>query len=278
MKRRTFVKVAIGAAIGNTVIGASIGLGKLTKYIAIRNLHRKGHIRSEAELKELKKLALETHEGIEILTDITPSTTLAGYEFSFKLSLGPYFSYRKILSKIKNNNFPYDKFLLVSDIGGSYGTAAEGLQKLDEIEAFVIDPNNHLPPEEKGLPKNRFFVKKIEDTGLPDNVFHFLTSYNSYQYTDVPDSITEAYRLLKRGGMAILQIQQFVDLNFIEKIKSLDIKDNINVAMLLRGEKPEIVPFDTFYAGCKAVHNENGKAARGMLGAMMQPSFIISKK
>lgn len=199
------------------------------------------------------------------------------YEFGFNLSFGGGFSYKKVLSILKDN-FPYDKYLLVSDIGGSYGTAAEGLQKLEGIEAFVIDPSKYLPPEEKGLPRDRFFIKKIEKTGLSDNLFHFLTSYNSYQFTEVPDSITEAYRLLKRGGMAILQIQQGVDLDFIETVKSLDIKDNISVAMLLRGEKPKIAPFDVFYAGCKAVHNEYGEAAEGILRGLMQPAFIIGKE
>lgn len=276
MKRRTFLKVATGTAIGSAIVGASIGLGELAKHAAIRGLRRKGRIKSEAELNELERLALETQKGIEI-SNGNPSTTLAGYEFSFKLAFGMGFSYQKALSLLKPN-FPYDKYLLVSDIGGAYGTAAEGLQKLEGIEAFVIDPNNHLPPKGKGLARSRFFVKKIENTGLPDNVFHFMTSYNSYQYTEVPDSITEAYRLLKKGGMAILQIQQSVDLDFIETVKSLDIKDNINVAVLVRGEKPQIVPFDAFYAGCKVIHDEYGEAARGMLGAMMQPGFIISKK
>ena len=277
MRRRTFIKMAIGTAAVSAVGEATIGLRELAKHATIRGLHRKGQIRSEAELNELERLALETQKGIEI-SNGNPCTTLADYEsYGFKLAFGAGFSYKGVLSLLKHN-FSYDKYLLVSDIGGSYGTAAEELQAMEGIEAFVIDPNKHLPLEGKGLPRNRFFVKKIENTGLSDNVFHFLTSYNSYQYTDVPDSITEAYRLLKKGGMAILQIQQGVDLDFIETVKSLDIKDNINVAMLLRGEKPNIVPFDNFYAGCRAVHDEYGEAARGMLGAMMQPGFIIGKE
>lgn len=265
-----------GLTVGGA-LGISYGLYELMFYGAKLYLKREGRIRSEVELKELERLALETQKGIELGTYNQPSSTISLYEFSFKLAFGCGFSYEGALSILKRN-FPYDKYLLVSDIGGAYGTAAEGLQKLEGIEAFVIDPAGRLPPEGKGLPRNRFFIKEIERTGLPDNSFHFLTSQNSYQYTDVPDSITEAYRLLKKGGMAILEIQQFVDLDFIETVKSLDIKENINVAMLVRGKKPQIVPFYAFYAGCKAVHDEYGEAARGMLGAMMQPVFIIGKK
>ncbi len=171
----------------------------------------------------------------------------------------------------------------MADIGGNHGTAAVELQEIEGVKAFVIDPFEmgpikSSPRRAKGLPKNRLFVSKIEETKLPDESFHFMTSYNSYQYMSFPKSFIEPYRLLKKGGGALLQISQFYDLKFLEQMNSLEFKDNIHVAFRLGPRKSEIVPFSAFLEGPRAIHKEYGDKAEGILELTMNPAFIITKK
>ncbi len=278
MKRRTVLKAIAGVGIvGSLALGLKVGKDLYLKNGAIRF----GHLRSEAELKELERLAIKTQEGMQIYDKNNSSTKLSGflgYEHSFQMAIGDNFSYQKYLSKLKKRNFPYDKHLIVADIGGSYGTAAEELQAIEGIEAFVIDPAEYILQKSNKLPKNRFFVQGIENTGLPDKSFHFMTSYNSYQYIDLPRSFTEPYRLLKKGGSAILQIQQFGNLKFLEQLNSLKFRENISVAFgAIKGD-PMIVPLPKFIKGPEAIHKKFGEKAEGMLSVLMNPAFIIDKK
>ena len=278
MKRRTFVQGAVGIGVAATLtLGLMFGKDLYKKHGAIRF----GHLRSEKELRELERLALKSQENKEIIEATGDSTKLHGsweYEGSFQRAIGAHFSYEKYLSKLKRN-FPYDKHLIVADVGGSVGTAAEELQRMKGVEAFVIDPYTALPPKGKGLPRERFFLSKIEETGLPDEIFHFMTSYNSHQFMDAPESFTEPHRLLKKGGAAIFQVQQAPDLDFLEKLNSLEFKEDIHVAWGARMGEARIIPIPIFIKGIKTVYEKMGDRAKGSLGALLiDNAFLISKR
>jgi len=277
-RRRFLQKAAIGAGGIGLVIGAvkAVDLGIVWHY------SRKRHPICERELVELERLALETQEGIDFSIRDSGDFSLSEYELSFKSSLGPDFSYRKLLSKIKKR-FPYDKHLVVADIGGSYGKATQSLQDFEGVEAFVIDPHirdgkKRTPTRIETMPRNRFFVRKIENTGLPDGTFHFLTSYNTYQYTKVPISFVEAYRLLKRGGEAVIDNIDWVNLDFWEKLRSSDIHRQVYVASSPDLKRFDLLPSSVYHTLVKRAYDKQGMQAKEVLRASFAPSFIMNKR
>lgn len=272
--RRRFLKKAV---IGAGGLGLLLGTVKVADY-GINQYHcRQRYPICDEELAELERLALDTHKGVEFSIRDFDAFSLSEYEFSFKLSLGPDFSYQTLLSRIKKR-FPYDKHLVVVDIGGAYGEAAEGLQELKGIEAFVIDPATKLNEEGVGLPRNRFFVRKIEETGLPDETFHFMTSYNTYQYTQVPTSFVEAHRLLKRGGMAIIDVPYWWNTDFWDKLTSSNIHEQVYVASTADFKKFDMMPSSVYHELVKTAYANHGKDAGKILMKTFAPSFIILKK
>lgn len=284
MNRRTLLKAIAGLGIA---AGTGIGTWEVGEYLARAKFIRERHVRCEAELKELEKLALETHIGTDIQETTKNSTNLSGffgYEHSFQMAIGNNFSYQKYLSNLKEKKFPYDKYLIVADIGGSYGTAAAELQRIKGVEAFVIDPFGMgpikgWPGRVKGLPANRFIIKKIEETGLPDESFHFMTSYNSHQYMDVPKSFAEPYRLLKKGGSTIFEIQQAFEPEYLEKLNSLPFRNDIYVAFGAIIGKAKMVSLPEFVEGTKKIRKEMGKDGEtGLMMLLVNNAFIINKK
>ncbi len=237
----------------------------------------------DVKLAELEKLALKTQEGrIFGFYDYEGSLSdLKQYELHFRSCTGGAFTYERYLERVKKR-FPNDKHLLVADIGGSDGTAASGLNDIEGVEAFVIDPENSLPISGKGLPKERYIIREIEYTGLPDNTFHFMTSYNTYHHTKLPRSFTEVHRLLRRGGVAILHHEHWWQPGVLEQMEELEIKDDIRVVMstlngIWEGEKGEILTLDQFNNVIRDVSKGYGKDGLEYIAPFIKPYFTIIK-
>ena len=179
---------------------------------------------------------------------------------------------------MRDKKFPREDTLLVADIGGNAGTSAAELNQMRGVQAFVIDPMPFLPPEEWGLSRQRFFVRKIEETGLPDSSFHFMLSHNTMQYTDVGKAFPEIYRLLKPGGFALVEHESWYDPDILSKLERLPMKDKITVFF---GGQPAIgklstIPLPEFIERVKSVRQEQGeKAEKGFMGLF--PCFGIDK-
>lgn len=281
MNRRDFLKEIrfIGAA---TTISLAV-LGKLLFKPAperkISKFDPEKEIVPQLEnaitLEELEKYALKTQEGKDIGFYDRQSPGLNVYNLHFQQGFG---SDYLILSTLKRwqKKYPYDKSFLVADIGGGTGTAAYRIDMMEGIDAFVIDPFPCVPKPGDGLPRERFIMKKIEETGLPDNSFHFMLSHNTYQWTELPKSFTEVYRLLRPQGVALIQYTNWYEPEIISLLDALEIKDNIAVAAN-SPSGPRTVTLDEFIKGYRTVIEQLGQEAAISLGASHQPTFIIAK-
>lgn len=267
MGRRRFIRtclyVAAGAALG--VLGGEL-----------LNSNKK------ISLEELERLALETHKGLDLkVYDGDTVSDINEYELHFSVAMGIAFSYQSYLEQMKKR-FPKDKELLVADIGGAEGAVAENLNKIPGVEAFVIDPANKIPRPGQGLPRERFIIREIEYTGLPDNVFHCMTSYNTYGEAELPRSFTKVHRLLRPGGAALIEYEHWCKPEVLDQLDALEIKDEVMVGMrtiteMMSGKRCELLTLDDFISIIRETRREINKEEYAQLGASAQVYFMIGK-
>lgn len=265
MTRREMLGLTLSSAATAAVagyIGSSLHLRQVKKQLGILDVER------------LEKFALKTQKGIELCNYIKPSVDLSGYENNFRISLGLNFSFKSFLTILYLNNFPKARKMIAADIGGGTGKAAEELDKLPGVEAFVIDPRTDILGPDQGLPKERFIIRRIEETGLPDNTFHFMMSHNAMHYAKLPDSFTETYRLLKPGGVALLDHWLWYEPDVLTKLDSLPIRDKVSVVWNPLGQV-DIQPLEIFVTAAKNVIKEYGGEKSKI--ATIWPVFVIQK-
>lgn len=234
---------------------------KKTPLIEISELGKSIQGKPQAKYLErlkLEELALKSQN--KTIDDSIHETSLdeytefcGGYEFSTYL--------QRLKDKFKGEE------ILVADIGGASGTAAKEVNDLPGISCFVIDPLLvHSPKKDFYLPLNRYFQKKIENTGVSDNSFHSLISFNSLYLTEVPKSFEECFRLLKPGGIAHLEYGYPVNaFKSLEKINP-NIKKHIYVWIPTSPFEHKTVSFKEFENSVKAIIKANGAGNIGEMG------------
>ena len=133
--------------------------------------------------------------------------------------------------------------MIVADIGGRAGTATNDLNNLrttegkEIFEAFQIDPYPHLLEEKEALPLNRFIKADANDMPeVPTDTFHMVISFNALTYTDLAQSLPEIKRILRPGGIALLDIEHWSHEKKVEGVKKSGLADEVK--MIIRGVEP----------------------------------------
>lgn len=148
-------------------------------------------------VKKLERIALSSQNGQKFFRRGVKSGLLADYEWGLGMCAKAWIYNLK-------QAFP-NETLCVADIGGHAGTAASELNEIEGVRAFVIDIDPSIPTRGKALPRSRFIVGDIESlAGVPDNTFHGMMSFNCLGVTDIPRSFSEIFRILRPGGIALL--------------------------------------------------------------------------
>lgn len=148
-------------------------------------------------VKKIERIALSSQSGQKFFRRGAKSGSLADYEWGLGMCA-------KVWIYNLKQAFP-NETLCVADVGGHAGTAASELNDIPGVRAFVIDINPAIPTHSKALPKNRFIVGDIQSlAGVPDNTFHGMMSFNCLGVTDIPWSFYEIFRVLRPGGIALL--------------------------------------------------------------------------
>lgn len=179
------------------------------------------------DILELEKIALALHNGNPINSD-HQSTELADYEENMRTNVS------EQIAQIRKN-YPTGKIVAV-DIGSMCGTAAAGLNRIEEVSGFGIDIGFESYNPKTGLPENRFIVADAESMPqIPNATFHYIISYNSLSYTDPTKSFPEIFRVLKPGGIADLDLEMWTE--HIQEISNLDMVKDIALVGVYSGFK-----------------------------------------
>ncbi|MFH1834655.1 MAG: class I SAM-dependent methyltransferase [Methanobacteriota archaeon] len=198
------------------------------------------------------------------------------YEQFFKLTIGQDFTFEAFLAQMYKQNFQGEKKLIGADVGGGSGCAAAKLNRIPGVEMFVIDPFPYTHNWEGGLPDDRFIATEIENTGLPDNSFHFMMSFDALHFTDIPVAVSEIHRLLKPGGAAICDIHQWYDPENLEKMKAIPIPENVNVTTLAKLKGVDTFPLPLFL---ELAEFQRKLVEPGMFPGLLEASaFVIFKE
>lgn len=230
--------------------------------------------RRRSQVERLEALALTTQSGGEFRSEGCETGSLEECEMVFRLGFGPNFSYRKILS-VLGRNFPREETLIVGDVGGSKGRDAKqlgemGVNERQGVAAFVIDPVPFITPEI--LPDNRYIACAVQDRRIPRRSFHFLHSFDSIK-SDYTEALWGMHRLLKRGGVALIEIEHWLDDDVLAQLRGLPIKKAVSV-FSGGNPKPQLLPeFLAMVDDCRSVLGEN---ADGKLESLF-PAFWIDK-
>jgi SAM-dependent methyltransferase len=179
------------------------------------------------KILQLERIALGSHKGSPKNTKFQASD-LQGYEkgMGFKVS--------KQIAKIRQS-YPTEKLFAV-DIGCFSGTAAAGLNSIEGIYGFGIDIRWKGYNSHSGLPTNRFIAADAQAMPeIPDETFHYILSYNTLSYTDPIRSFPEIFRILKPGGKADLDLENWT--KHINELLELDMIENISLAGVFSGFK-----------------------------------------
>jgi len=256
----------LGAGIA---AGAALSAGGLAGwyYVASR----------DNPVKDLEKFALKTHGGHRLrMNDGEKTNQLSDYELFFSLCFGEGFNLKQAL-EVQRKVFPGEKTLIIADVGGADGSAAADLDSISGVRAFVIDPDPSIPTKEWGLSRNRFIVRKIEETGLPDDTFHFLVSFDTLHFTNVPVAFSEIYRLLKPGGVALTDYHFWHRPEGLSNLKAVPIKENVKVVLpnaTLLGQN--VISLPVFLKAIDIEREHLGEDFEKHF-AMIDPTFVISK-
>lgn len=177
-------------------------------------------------IKELERIAINSQK-----------CKLKGNGYSFS-HLEEYESYLKIsvkerVSELKNR-FP-KKRIIVGDLGCADGTAVGDLNRIEDIEGFGIDNDPSIYNPTDNAPIERFIVADLNGMPhIPNNSFHWAMSYNTLSCTNPKKSFLEIYRVLKKGGIADIELEGWLKRSF-EEVRELGLWDSMNVVGVFSG-------------------------------------------
>ena len=226
--------------------------------------------RTREVIAELEALSTPMPDNIEAEGKVRHSSELATYSRGFA-----YIDFESLISKLKAQN--PEEPLLAADIGGNIGTAAAELQTLGCV-SFVIDPHDSRSKSNATLPPERFIQRRAEDMeGIPDNCFGLIVSFNVLSYSrDLKQAIHEITRVLKPGGVALIDIEWWMREAECNVLRGIEFKEGTSIDLLHFSHKSESIS-QIPIAKALALVDKTPEADRIMIGMTAGSSFLIRK-
>lgn len=182
-------------------------------------------------IKELERIAMKSQK-CKLEGNGYSSSPLEVYEDSLKISV------KERVSELKKR-FPKER-IIAGDFGCCFGTAVGDLNKIEGIEGFGLDIDSSAYNPTDNAPIERFMIADLNEMPhVPSNSFHWAISYNTLSYTDPKKSFLEIYRVLKKGGIADIELEGWLERNF-EEVRNLDLWHSMKVVGVYSGFKGDL--------------------------------------
>lgn len=193
-----------------------------------------------ASLETLARHSAELHAN-KIIANVhgDKSTPFSKYCAFMGISEAKFNSYlQEILARSQTPN----SIIFAADIGESFGTAAHNLDGITlspnaSIAAFQISRHQRLCPDGTGLSPERSILADVNSMPeVPNNSFDLIVSFNSLKRSNLTQSLAEIERVLRPGGIALLDIESWRQTEKFAQISAAKVYSKLEFSM--RGHEP----------------------------------------